>query len=300
MSLTVKQLATRREGVGASEVAAALGLSPYLTPLALYQVKRGEVAPVEESLPMRYGNHIEPFVLGEFSRKHPEFALVPSPDTMRRGPMLAHLDAWVPSECNVQVKTARTRQGWGDSGSPDIPMHYVLQVQAEMLLANVRVSFVPVLFGGADYDEFVVEADAELQDMVETGVHDFWRRVQSGEPPDPVTVEDAIARWGRSSITDRVMADDTVLAAIQALHTIREQRAAVDQIEESAKAIVLRALGERDTLVGPDGKTLATWKSQAGAKRFDATLFRSEHPDLAAAFTIVGEPCRRFLLKPTA
>jgi putative phage-type endonuclease len=297
MSLTPTQLEARRSGVGASEVAAALGLSPYTTPLALYQVKRGEVEPVEESLPMRYGNHIESFVLGEFARKHPDFTIVPSPDTLRRGPMLAHLDAWVPNEANVQVKTARTRHDWGESGSPDIPTHYVLQVQAEMLLANVRVSFVPVLFGGADYDEFVVEADRELQDMIETGVHEFWQRVQSGEPPEAVTVADAIARWGRASITDRVMADDETKLAIATLRELKVQREHLELAEDKWKAVVLRALGERDTLVDASGKTLATWKVQAGARRFDAALFRSEHPDLAVAFTAVGEPSRRFLLK---
>jgi len=300
VSLTAEQLAARRSGIGASEVAAALGLSPYTTPLALYQSKRGEVGPVEESLPMRYGNHIEPFVLGEFMRKHPEFAIVASPDTLRRGPMLAHLDAWVPGECNVQVKTARSRHGWGDSGSPDIPVHYVLQVQAEMLLANVRVSFVPVLFGGADYDEFVVEADRELQDMVETGVHDFWQRVQAGEPPDPVTVADAIARWGRSSVTDRVMADESVLQAVELMRTARDSIKAAEAMEETAKAIVLRALGERDTLVGPDGKALATWKMASAPQRFDTAAFRAAYPALAAEFTKAGEPSRRFLLKPTA
>jgi putative phage-type endonuclease len=297
LSLTPEQHAARRDGVGASEVAVALGLSPYMTPLALYQIKRGEIAPAEETLPMRYGNHVESFVLGEFLRNHPTFELVVAPPTLRRGPMLAHLDALIPSQANVQVKTARTRQGWGDSGSPDIPMHYVLQVQAEMLLASVRVSFVPTLFGGADYDEFVVEADTELQDMIETGVHEFWQRVQSGEPPEPVTVEDAVARWGRSSITDRVMADQTVLTAVEAMRAARETIKAAEAIEEASKAIVLRALGERDTLVGPDGKTIATWKAQAGAKRFDAALFRTEHPELAAAFTTVGEPYRKFLLK---
>lgn len=297
--LTEQQLAVRRTGVGASEVAAALGLSPYLSPLALYQVKRGEMAPADENLPMRYGNHIEPFVLGEFSRAHPNFDLVASPETMRRGPMLAHLDAWVPGQCNVQVKTARTRQGWGDSGSPDIPLHYVLQVQAEMLLANVRVSFVPCLFGGADYDEFVVEADPELQDMVETGVHAFWQRVLDGAPPDPVTVDDAIARWGRSSIADRVMADQEVLAAVATLRLVKTQRDVLDSEEERAKAIVLRALGERDTLVDIAGKTIATWKAAAAPQRFDAAAFKAVHPGLAAEFTKTGEPSRRFLLKAT-
>ena len=297
MSLTPAQIEVRRTGVGASEVAAALGLSPYMTSLALYQVKRGEAPAPEENLPMRYGTHVEPFVLGEFARVHPTFAIVPTPDTMRRGPMLCHLDAWMPREATVQVKTARTRHGWGESQSADVPMHHLLQVQSEMLLADVRVAWVPVLFGGADYDEFVVEADRELQDMIESGVHDFWQRVQRGDPPEPVTVDDAVARWGRASITDRVMADADTLQAIETMRNLREQRAQLEQAEEAANALVLRALGERDTLVDQRGAVLATWKASAPPQRFDTTAFRAAHPALAAEFTKPGEPSRRFILK---
>jgi putative phage-type endonuclease len=297
MSLTPAQLEARRSGVGASEVAAALGLSPYMTPLQLYQVKRGEVAPVAETLPMRYGNHVEPFILGEFKRKHPDWNLMAAPDTMRRGVMLAHLDAWVPNEANVQVKTARTREGWGDSGSPDIPQHYVLQVQTEMLLANVRVSWVPVLFGGADYDEFVVEADRELQDMIETGVHDFWRRVQEGDPPEPKTVDEAVERWGRSSIPNAVAADHEALSAVETLRELKVQADHLETAVDQWKTLLMRKLGESDTLVDAKGRTLVTWKAAAAPQRFDTEAFRAAHADLAKIFTKPGTPSRRFLLK---
>ena len=293
MALTEAQIAERRTGVGASEVAAALGLSPYLTPLGLYQLKRGEAPPVAENLAMRFGTHNESFILGEFARKHPDFQIYAAPDTMRRGPMLAHLDAWVPRHANVQIKTARSRDGWGDSGSPDVPMHYLLQVQAEMLLAKVRVSFIPVLFSGADYDEFVVEADRDLQEMVEAGVVDFWRRVKEGDAPQPQTVDEAIERWGRKSLAESVTADAEVLAAVAVL---REMKAHETEIERN-KAVVMRALGERDTLVDAKGRVLATWKAAAAPQRFDLDGFRAKHEALAKEFTKPGTPSRRFLLK---
>lgn len=299
MSITKEQLAARATGVGASEVAIALGMSPYATPFDLYLAKRGEVAAMqEETRPMRFGNAVEPFILSEFEREHPELgSLVRAPDTMRRGAMLAHLDAWVPGRCNVQAKTARDRRGWGESGSPDVPQHYLLQVQAEMLLANVSVSFVPVLFGGADYDEFVVEADRELQELVEDGVHDFWQRVERGEPPEPVTAEDAIARWGRSARAGRVVADDNVLAALAELREMKARREQLEGAEERAKAIVMAALRDADTLVDASGKTLVTWKQCAGAKRFDAEALKAAHPELAAKFIRQGDAYRRFILK---
>jgi putative phage-type endonuclease len=171
--LSESQKALRRTGVGASECAAALGLSPYQTRFELYQVKRGEVPEADDNLAMRFGLAAEPFILSEFQRAHLDDLLVVAPDTMGRGRLFCHLDAWVPGSFNVQAKTTRSRQGWGESGSPDISQHYLLQAQHEMLLAGVDVSFVPVLFGGAEYDEFVVEADRELQELIEDGIADF-------------------------------------------------------------------------------------------------------------------------------
>lgn len=295
--LTQAQLAARASGIGASEVAAALGLSRYVTPIELYLRKRGELPPPEETLPMRFGNAAEAFILDEFQRCHPTFALARAPDTMRRGPLLAHLDAWVPAQCNVQAKTARTREGWGESGSPDVPQDYLLQVQAEMLLAGVPVSYVPVLFGGADYDEFIIAADRELQELIEGGVREFWQRVQSGDPPEIVSVDDAITLYGRSSQAGRVTATVEVEEAVNNLREIKERRERLDAAEEHWKAMVLAALGERDTLVDPAGRVLCTWRASAPVKRFDAKAFESAHPMLYAQFVKACDPVRRLLVK---
>ena len=46
-SLTDEQFhEIRRSGIGGSDIAAALGLSKWKTPWALYHSKRGEIAPV--------------------------------------------------------------------------------------------------------------------------------------------------------------------------------------------------------------------------------------------------------------
>lgn len=295
--LTEAQKALRRTGVGASECAAALGLSPYQTRFELYQVKRGEAPEADDNLAMRFGLAAEPFILSEFQRAHPDDLLVIGPDTMRRARMFAHLDAWVPGVFNVQAKTARTRSGWGDSRSPDIPQHYLLQVQQEMLLAGVDVSFVPVLFGGADYDEFVVEADRELQELIEDGIAEFWRLVERGEPPEPITLDDMLARWGTTSRAEQVTADADVLCAVHELRAIRAQSEQLDAAEAALKARLMGVLGEADTLVDATGHALATWRAVKPARRFDATALEAAHPELYREFLCTGEPGRQFRLK---
>lgn len=297
-------LASRRTGIGGSDVAAILGLSKWSTPLQVYQDKRGEAPPVPDNDAMRWGRYLEPAVRQAYSDTTGRDVRVPT--DMLRHPiydhMLANLDG-VAGGANeplriFEAKTARSADGWGEPGSDQVPQPYLLQVQHYMEVTGVMVADVAVLIGGSDFRIYEVPADRELQDMLIDAEAEFWQRVQRGEPPEPVTFADAVARWGKSSRSDLVLADETVLAAIQTLRTVREQKAAVESIEESAKAIVMRALGECDTLVAPDGKTIATWKAAAAPQRFDASAFKAAHPALAAEFTKAGEPSRRFLVKP--
>lgn len=296
--LTAEQLAIRATGVGSSEAPAAIGLSPYLTPLQLYLIKRGEAPPVKETMTMRFGNAVEPFILDEFRRAHPDMQLVASPDTMRRGVMLAHLDAWQPGAANVQIKTARTRNGWGEPGTDQVPTHYLIQVQAEMLVAGVSVTFIPVLFGGADYDEFVVEADRELQEMVEAGVEEFWQKVQRAEPPPPVSFADVVAKYGRVSQARVVKADSDTVSTVYELRMLRDKIADLEAREEAARAKVMLAMAEADTLADPHtGDVLATWKASKPSQRLDSKALKAAMPDIYAQFLKAGEPSRRFLLK---
>ena len=66
---------------------------------------------------------------------------------------------------------------------------------------------------------------------------------------------------------------------------------------EQWRAVLMRKLGERDTMVDKAGRTILTWKASAAPQRFDTAAFRAAHPALAAEFTRAGEPSRRFLLK---
>jgi putative phage-type endonuclease len=293
--LTEEQKALRRTGVGASESAAALGMSPYQTRFNLWQVKRGEIEPDPENIAMRFGNAAEPFILNEFKLAHPEFYVEAAPPTMRRGRMLAHLDAWCPGHFNVQIKTASSRVGWGEPGSDEIPQHYLIQVQHEMLLASVPVTFVPVFFAGRDYAEYVVYADAELQEMVEDGVNEFWRLVESGEPPEPTTLIDMPRRW-RGGAGD-MQADADLMQWLGDLQALKQQSKDIEAAEETLKGWVFKAMADREAVLAPDGRLLATWKPSKGRVTLDADALKADHPEIFKQYLKTGAPSRRFTLK---
>lgn len=299
MNAHASWLEARRTGIGGSDVAGILGLSKWKTPYSVWLDKTGQGVEIEDNAPMKWGRALEPVIRQEYAEATGRVVLQPA--DMLRHPvhsfMVANLDGMTEDRRVVEIKTARAATGWGESGSDQVPQDYLFQVQHYMAVTGFEVADIAVLIGGSDFRLYEVPADAELQGMMIEAEAEFWRRVQNMDPPEPVTLAEAMAKYGRASRADRVMADQNVMAAVDMLRIVRDKRAALDADEEAAKAVILRTLGECDTLVDATGKTLATWKAQAGAKRFDSAAFKDAHPDMYSQFVKQGEPSRRFLLK---
>ena len=292
-------LQERRTGIGGSDVAAILGLSKWRTPLQVWQEKRGELAGAPDNDAMRWGRYLEPVVRQAYADQMG--VDVRMPPAMIRHPrhdwMIANVDGVTDEPRLFEAKTARTADGWGEAGTDEIPQAYLLQVQHYMAVTAIPVADVAVLIGGSDFRVYPIQADAELQDMLIDAEREFWRSVQAGEPPEPVSYADVIARYGHSSRTDRVMADAAALQAVQQLRELKVQEEHLKLAIEEWRAVVMKALGECDTLVDSAGKTLCTWKAANAPMRFDAAALKAAHPDLHAQFLKAGEASRRFLLK---
>jgi putative phage-type endonuclease len=108
-SIDLNVSAPRPFGLGGSDVCAALGLSPYKTPLALWAEKLGlpGVAPAE-GLALRVGQHLEPFIAQEYERVSGHRTRLP--DAIVRAPgephFYGHLDRVVcerPSEASLAL-----------------------------------------------------------------------------------------------------------------------------------------------------------------------------------------------------
>jgi putative phage-type endonuclease len=276
----------RRTGIGGSDASAALGLSPWQTPYDLWLEKTGEAEPVTANERMHWGTLLEPVIAAEYTRRTGR--VLEPPGAMLRHArhqwMIGHIDGKVRGEPRlVEFKTAGTARGWGESGSDEVPLAYSVQVHHYLTLTGCQVADLVVLIGGSDFRVFEILHDPDIsRDLIEAE-EVFWRHVEDREPPDPVSASDAVKRWGRFAVAGAVTAPVEVAQAIDELRSIHDQRALLDDAEESAKLIVMEAFGERgDSLVDAAGGILATWKLDRGRK----------------AYTVEArEPSRRFLLK---
>jgi putative phage-type endonuclease len=303
-------LKARRLGIGGSDVAAILGLSPWVTAYEVFLDKRGQLPlAANDSGPLRWGRLLEPVLKQEYGHRTGfAVATVPMLRSHHHPFMLANLDGlvtqgpgwWaVPDSRVVEFKTARSDWDWGEDGSDGVPLYYLLQVQHYMLITGCTLADVAVLIGGSDFRILHVVADAELQAMLLQAELEFWTRVENNDPPPPANIADARRRWGALADRGLLIANDKDLELV---HNLRETVTVLKEVEASEatqKKTLMERLGAAgaDSLVDADGRTLITWKLPAAPRRFDEQAFAAEHPDLFKQYIRQGTAARRFLLK---
>ncbi|WP_228181310.1 YqaJ viral recombinase family protein [Streptomyces anulatus] len=187
--------AARAAGIGGSEIAAVMGISPYESRFSLWHRKQGLIAPVEESEEMFWGKVHEPAICRRFAQLHPELNISSSP-TYAAGDrpwQIANPDRLIvpdhlfdlePPTAIVEAKTARDEHGWGKAGTDEIPVHYRAQALWYLDVLQVSRCHVAVLIAGSEYREYVVDYDeTDALAMREAGA-EFMRTVRQHERPD--------------------------------------------------------------------------------------------------------------------
>lgn len=198
-------LATRRNSIGGSEAAAAIGVSPWQTPLELYLDKLGLAAPIVETEAMAWGTRLEPLIAEEYQRRSghgfvAEQLFVRSPV---HGFMSATLDRVRDDGRVVEFKTVghHSAHHWGESGTDEVPRHYLCQVLHQLVVTGTDVADVAVLIAGQEFRTYTISRDDDVTSRIIEREAAFWDRVQRRDPPpvDPDRDGPALARlWPRA------------------------------------------------------------------------------------------------------
>lgn len=171
----------RTDALGGSDVAVALGLSPWRSAYSLWAEKTGRVIPdALDSDPVRLGQLLEDPLLQMFQEKHPELEVFKT-GTYRNGWMLANPDALAQHRYTkewfvIEVKTSSMPM-------PEIPIHYETQVMWYQHLLGIDKAYLVGLAAGRwiehfqDYDEFAGQA-------IEAGASRFWNHVLQNVRPE--------------------------------------------------------------------------------------------------------------------
>ena len=302
-------LETRRRGIGASDAAAVLGLSPWASPLSLWVEKTSKVEDDgQQTEAMRWGNVLEDAVARELAKEH-GVHIGPTPGILQHDEydwMLATTDRLVLDRHRgkpigvLEVKTANAFAAgeWQQDGPP--PDHVVIQVQHQLDVTGLPLGYVAALVGGNQPRWWPVERDDELIGMLRAEEARFWDLVQTGIAPGPTGHDadgDALAGLYAGDPGRETHLDAATLAAVE-----RRRQAQADQAlaEETVKFLgdqIKAALGDATEGLRPDGTTAVTWRPQK-TTRLDSTALKAAHPQLWAEFATTTSGRRLLIKKP--
>lgn len=270
--LTPKQREIRLTGIGASEVAALVGLHPYRGPLDVWLEKptpsRAPLVVSEEDEDgfsrAAVGEELEAGCLALYTRRtkvevrrpqktlrHKRFAhVLASPDGLARK-----------EDRGVEIKNvgARMEHHWQGETLPD----YVLMQAVQNMAVTGRERWdVCALIGGTDFRIYTVERDLDLERDLCEAVEEFWAAyVEADVQPAPDSLEERRrylrARYPGSQATKCRAEDDPELrAAVARLWELDDAKKKIAAEESAIEAGLCERVGDDYGIEGGWGKFL--------------------------------------------
>lgn len=266
----------RRQGIGASEAATVLGLSPWQTPTELWLSKTGD-EPVylstgdDQTPAMEWGHRLEPAILEKYNEEMGWAGAVPPAETRMHPdglPIFATPDG-LPADGCVDAKCTNFDMDWGEEGTDEVPDHYMVQGVIQMAVFDRPwVDFAVLFLSRRRFGIWRVERDRALEDVVLDRLSVWWSdHVVGGEPPDP----------GATSYLKTLDSDGAMLEAggaqrvlLRELFAARADKKDAETRYDELTDLVKRAIGPCDGIKA-DGLGKVSWKTTKKGRQFRPT-----------------------------
>ena len=263
----------RRHRIGASEVAAILGMSEYTTPLDFWLEKTGRKPRFEGNEHTRRGQRQEAQILdwlGESLGK----LIVTDCETVihENGIAAATPDGYVYGESDV-VELAETKSTlkWINSEA-DIPDTWILQCQWQMICTGLKKCHLAV-FGPmvSDYQRFEIVYNEAFATELMNQALEWWNEYIVGDKmPPPLRESDVMTLYPKDDGTS-IEAVPALYQAIAEHSTIKAKIKDLEAGIQSLRDRITMAIGEAKT-VRYGGRTIASYKTNAAGSRVFRTF----------------------------
>lgn len=273
-------LAERRKGIGSSDVAPILGLSPWKSALSVYLDKIGESLADDISPAMEWGIRKEPVIAAAIIDKYGWELSKPTTMTHRNfGFLLASPDRMTDKGEVIEIKTARTDEGWGEVETADVPEHYWLQVQHQLEVADADTCWVFVLIGSSDFRRYRVQRDAGYLPAVIEPLAEFWESVQSRTPMEPDWASPlalrSVEQLHKHRTGERAILPVEAARLASEYERLGEEAKALEEQRGTVKARLIHAMGGAEFGMLPDGRSIVRRSVEREAYTVKATNYYS-------------------------
>lgn len=299
-------LQVRKQGIGSSDAASAVGLCPYKSQLELWMEKTGRTVRNEEpgqDSPMYWGTLLEPFVAAAYAERtdrkvrrlnavlqHPTYSF-----------MLANIDREVVGAADVQILECKTAGEFGSRLWRDgVPEYVQLQVQHQLAVTGKQAADVAVLLCGQKLEVHRIERDEEVISRLIVLEARFWDHVTEDTPP-PADGSESAARalrslYGGNDTSIDFSGDSELSSIFGELVSLREEIARMDKRAEQLRQQLEQSMGDASKAIFQGGEI--TYRRSKDGSGVDLKRLAEAHPDLVTEFTVERPGSRRFRIVP--
>ncbi|WP_047604737.1 MULTISPECIES: YqaJ viral recombinase family protein [Pseudomonas] len=303
-------LKIRKQGIGSSDAAAAVGLNPYKSQLELWLEKTGrdtsllKADPHDEESPMYWGNVLEPIVAWHYSKrtKHKVRRINavlqhPNPELPW---MLANIDREVIGADDVQILECKTA---GINGArlwkEGVPEYVQLQVMHQLAVTGKQAADVAVLLGGQTLEIHRIERDEQMIARLIELERRFWQYVETDTPPpaDGSASAELALRClypHDNGQTLDLSSNAGLVAVFLELKAVRQSISEKEIREAELKQRLQQAMGDATRAAFSSGSI--TWKKAKDSVTLDVVRLLKDKPYLQAKYPLLKPGSRRFLI----
>lgn len=275
-------LALRKQGIGGSDMAAILGVSPWATPVDVWLDKTNQSQPIESNDAMWIGNELEDAVARRYADERGvgvvrhNFIEIDSDNHMignvdrlvlLSGEKVAAHMGEVRTTRGLEVKTSSMDE-W-----EEVPAHYEAQVMSYMSLMPTIQSFdVAAMFYGLQksFKVYNIARDETIIEAIRAVAKEFWERnVLTGTPPEPINENDCRTLWKRFNPGKKVVAPEHIAAFVWKIKEAKKQIKETEKKISDMTTEVMAAMEDGEILLDESGQKLCTWKNNKDGEKID-------------------------------
>lgn len=295
-------LIQRSKGIGGSDAAVVLGISPFKSRLQLWNEKVSKKIDQEsgDALIFQIGKALEPIIANKYAKKtgrkleirplkvHPEYPFI-----------IGNIDREIiGDEKGPGILEIKTKGAWINWHSDDIPPYYMAQVQHYLSIYGYKWAGFAVLDLGT---RKVTHTDIERDDKQIAKIIDeekkFWKLVETRVSPEvdnsKVCGEFLKEYYGQSEdITIDLIENKEATKWAMLLRDIRNQEKLLNIQEIECKNHLMSIVGCAEKALGNNYKI--SWKAPKNKEIFDIEKFKIEHPKLLKQYIRTEPQARRF------
>lgn len=305
----------RRTGIGGSDVAAILGLSPWRTPLDVYESKIKQTNDQEVSEAAYWGTTLEDVVAKEFAKRtgvkiqrvNHQFSdgwMIANIDRAIVNPLIAksvrpienptphekelYGDRPITTDVALEAKTSNqfNADQWGPSQEPEIkegkvttehviPMYYETQIQWYCGVLKLRGMFLAVLIGGSDFRMYWIEARPDVFEVLKAKCENFWKEHVEKKVPPEPINIEDVKKLYAKSNGQEIEATGELAIDYGEFSRLSGEIKNLKKQQEAVKAKIAIAMKDNEILTLA-GKKVLTYKTQV-SKRFDVSKFKEDN-----------------------